>query len=97
MGEPGAEMVALVRNEDLRLVGQPPEGRAMDDAVAIPLKCRPRRRMCLRDQPSAASCRVRGIRRARGGERGRKVASRHENLDCAARLIAAAGLPTYLT
>ena len=40
VGEPGAEMVALVRNEDLRLVGQPPEGRAMDDAVAIALKYR---------------------------------------------------------
>jgi hypothetical protein len=38
MGEPGAEMVALVRNEDLRLVGQPPEGGAVDDAVAIALK-----------------------------------------------------------
>jgi iron-sulfur cluster assembly accessory protein len=97
MGEPGTEMVALVRNEDLRLVGQPPEGRAMDDAVAITLKDRARWRMRLRDQPSAALCRIGGVRRARGGESGRKVASRHENLDCAARLIAAAGLPTYLT
>jgi iron-sulfur cluster assembly accessory protein len=99
MGEPGAEMVALVRNEDLRLVGEPPEGGAMDDAVAIALKYRARWRMRLRDQPSAASCRIGGVRRARGGESesGRKVASRHENLDCAALLIAAAGLPTYLT
>jgi iron-sulfur cluster assembly accessory protein len=99
MGEPGTEMVALVRNEDLRLVGEPPEGGAMDDAVAVALKCRARRRMRLRDQPSAASCRIGGVRRARGdaSEGGRKVAICHENLDCAARLIAEAGLPTYLT
>jgi hypothetical protein len=73
----------------------------MDDAVAIALKYRARWRMRLRDQPSAASCRVSGVRRARGNdsesESGRKVASSHENLDCAARLIAPAGLPTYLT
>jgi iron-sulfur cluster assembly accessory protein len=99
MGEPGAEMVSLVRNEDLRLVGQPPEGRAMDDAVAIALKYRTRWRMRLRDQPSAASCRIGGVGRARGdaSESGRNVPSRHENLDCAAGIIAAAGLPTYLT
>jgi hypothetical protein len=38
----------------------------MDNAVAIPLKHRARRRCRLRDQPSTASRRVRGIRRARG-------------------------------
>jgi iron-sulfur cluster assembly accessory protein len=99
MGEPGAEMVSLVRNEDLRLVGEPPESRAMDDAVAITLKCRAGSRIWLRDQPSAASCRIGGVRRVRGddSESGRKVASLHENSDCAARLIAAASLPTYLT
>jgi len=99
MGEPGAEMVALVRNEDLRLVGQPPERRAMDDAVAIALKYRARWRMRLRDQPSAASRRIGGVMRARGdaSESRRKVADWHQNLDCAAGLIAAAGIPTYLT
>ena len=99
VGEPGAEMVALVRNEDLRLVGEPPEGRAMDDAVAIALKYRARWRMRLGDQPSAASRRIGGVRRARGdaSESGRKIASCHENLDFAVRLIAAAGLQTYLT
>ena len=30
MGQPGAEVVALVLEEDLRLVLQPPEGRGMD-------------------------------------------------------------------
>jgi iron-sulfur cluster assembly accessory protein len=99
MSESGAEMVALVRDEDLRLVGQPPEGRAMDDAVAIALKCRARSRIWLRDQPSSALCRIGGVRRVLGddSESGREVASLHETLDCATRLIAAASLPTYLT
>ena len=99
MGEPGAEMVSLVRNEDLRLVGEPAEGRAMDGAVAIALKYRTRWRMRLCDQPPAASRRVGGVRRARAddSESWRKVADWHENLDCAARLIAAASLSTYLT
>ena len=35
MGEPGAEMIALVKDEDLRLVRQPAKGGRMDDAVAI--------------------------------------------------------------
>ncbi len=35
VGQPGAEMVALVEDEDLGLVGQPAEGGRMDDAVAI--------------------------------------------------------------
>ncbi len=35
VGEPGAVMVALVIDEDLRLVRQPPEGGRMDDAVAV--------------------------------------------------------------
>jgi hypothetical protein len=35
MGEAGAEMVALVEHEDLRLVGEPAEGRGVNDAVAI--------------------------------------------------------------
>ena len=44
MGEPGAEMIALMRNKDLCLMGEPAEGRAMNDAVAIALKFRARRR-----------------------------------------------------
>ena len=35
MGEPGAVMVALVEDEDLRLVREPAEGGRMDDAVAV--------------------------------------------------------------
>ena len=33
VGEAGAEMVALVVDEHLRLMGKPAEGRRMDDAV----------------------------------------------------------------
>jgi hypothetical protein len=35
VGEPGAEVVPFVRNEDLRLVFQPPEGPGVDDPVAV--------------------------------------------------------------
>ena len=35
VGEPGAVMVALVVDEDLRLVGEAPERGRVDDAVAI--------------------------------------------------------------
>ena len=99
MREPGTEMVSLVRNEDLRLVGQPAERRAMEDAVAVALKYRAQWGMRLRNQPSAASCRIGGVWRARenASEIGRKVADWHENLNCAARHVAAAGLRTYLT
>src|SRR5450631_2812807 len=61
MGESCPEMIALVRNKDLCLMGEPPEGRAMDDAVAVTLKDRARWRSRLRDQPATASRRIRGI------------------------------------
>ncbi len=70
MGEPGAEMIALMRDEDLGLMGQPAEGRAMDDTVAIALEFRARGRRRLRDQPAAASRRIGRIRGARGCESG---------------------------
>src|SRR5665647_3700429 len=35
MGEPRAVVVALVIDEHLRLIGEPPEGGGMDDAVAV--------------------------------------------------------------
>src|SRR5882672_2435088 len=38
MGQPGAVVVALVIDEDLRLVLQPPERRRMDDAIAVALE-----------------------------------------------------------
>jgi hypothetical protein len=38
MGQAGAEIVALMLHEDLRLVLEPPEGRGMDDPVAVALE-----------------------------------------------------------
>jgi hypothetical protein len=38
MGQAGAEIVALMFHEDLRLVLEPPEGRGMDDPVAVALE-----------------------------------------------------------
>src|SRR5256885_2602554 len=35
MGETGSKMIAFVKDEDLRLMCQPPKGRRMNDAVAI--------------------------------------------------------------
>ena len=68
MGEPGAEMVALMRDKDLGLMGKPAEGRAMNDTVAVTLKFRARGRGRLRDQPAAASRRIRRIRCPRGSQ-----------------------------
>jgi Holliday junction resolvasome RuvABC endonuclease subunit len=44
VGQAGAEQVALVVHEDLGLVFEPAEGRAMDDAVAVALELAPRQR-----------------------------------------------------
>ncbi len=43
MGQPGAEMVALVMDEHLGLVGETAEGGRMDDAVAVALEFGARR------------------------------------------------------
>ena len=43
VGQPGAEMLALVVEEDLGLVLQAPEGGGMDDAVAVALEFGARR------------------------------------------------------
>ena len=53
MGETGAEMIALVVHEHLRLVGKPPERRGMDDAVAVALERVSRRRGRLGRQTAA--------------------------------------------
>jgi hypothetical protein len=41
--QPRSEMIAFVIDEDLRLVGKPPEGRGMDNPVTIPPEGVPRR------------------------------------------------------
>src|SRR5262245_3033494 len=58
MGEPCAEVIALVIDEDLGLVLQPSEGGGMDDAVAVALKRAARWRCGLRMEPAAAGARV---------------------------------------
>ena len=50
MGEASAEMVALVIDEHLGLMGEPAEGGRMDDAVAVALELGPRRRRRLGDK-----------------------------------------------
>src|SRR5690606_33654088 len=47
VGEPRAVVVALVVDEDLGLVLQPPEGAGVDDAVAVALKAGARRALRL--------------------------------------------------
>jgi hypothetical protein len=80
MGEPCAEMVPLVRNKYLCLMGEPAKGRAVYDTVTVTLKFRAGWRRWLRDQPATARGRIRGIRRPRRGqsESGRNLADWHE-------------------
>ena len=65
MGEPRAVVIALVIDEDLRLVLQPAERRRMDDAVAVALERAARRRLRLGVQAAAALPRQGGIGRQR--------------------------------
>ncbi len=67
VGQAGAEMIALVMYEHLRLVGEAAEGGGMDDAVAVALERRAGRRVRLGDQTPA---RGRGV----GGEAERNAA-----------------------
>ena len=53
MRQPGPVMIALVRHEDLRLVGEAPECGRMDDTVAVALEFRPRRRRRFGKEPAA--------------------------------------------
>ena len=57
-------MVAFMEHEDLGLVLQPPEGRRMDDAVAVALEIGARRRSGLGEQPTPARLRQDGVGRA---------------------------------
>ena len=55
VGQPRAVMIALVIDEDLRLVLQAAERGRMNDAVAVALKRRARRMLRLRMEPPANS------------------------------------------
>ena len=61
MRQAGAEQVAFMVKEHLGLVDQPPEGRGMDDAVAIALVFGSRGRRWLRMTPSTRQRRVAGV------------------------------------
>src|SRR5580704_17068518 len=61
MGEAGAEMVAFMMDEHLRLMGKAAKGGGMDDAVAVALEGRARRRGCLVMQPPAGGRRIGAI------------------------------------
>ena len=67
MRQPRPVMIALVENEDLGLVLEPPERGGMDDAVAVAPEIVARRARGLRMQPSPAVGRDRGIGRAWSG------------------------------
>ena len=65
MGQPGAEMVAFVEDEDLGLVRQPAKRGGMDDAVAVAAEVVAGRARRLGMQPAAAAAGSRGVARAR--------------------------------
>jgi hypothetical protein len=86
--QPGAVMVVGLSDEHLRLVHQPPEGGAVDDAVAVALVegAEGMRRLGL--APAAAVPRVHGVRRQHlvlavepvGRLKGRVVRGGHDSL-----------------
>ena len=63
MGEPSAVMIALVIDEDLRLVGQPAESGRMQDAVAVPGVKRARGAWRLGHEAAPALALIHGVRR----------------------------------
>ena len=63
VGEPGAEMIALVVDEHLGLVREAPEGGRVDDAVAVALELGARRRRRLGHEPGRVG-RIGGVWRA---------------------------------
>ena len=65
MGEPRPVVIALIGDEDLRLVLQPAKGSRVDDAVAVALERRARRAFRLVVEAAARARRIGGIERAR--------------------------------
>ncbi len=76
MGQPRAEMIAVERHEDLRLVREAAEGGRMDDAVAVALELAARRRRRLGDRAGRASARRRRRKAREAGEAPRSGSSR---------------------
>ena len=61
VGEPGAEMIALVIDENLGLVGEAAERGRVDDPVAVALEFGARRRRRLGDEAPRRTRRIGGI------------------------------------
>jgi hypothetical protein len=72
MGQTGAKVIAFVKDENLGLIREPPEGARMDDAVAIAAEDVAGRAHRLRVEPAAAPARSGRI----GGARNRRF-NRH--------------------
>jgi hypothetical protein len=70
MREPGAKQVAFMVQKNLGFVDQTPEGRAMNNAVAVALVVIARRRICFGKPPTTAALGVTGP----GGQ----ILSRHK-------------------
>src|SRR5262245_27750592 len=64
MGQPGAEMVALVEHEDLCLVCEAAKRWRVNDAVAVAAELTARGRLRLEVQPAAAPARIGRVRGA---------------------------------
>jgi hypothetical protein len=65
MGEPSAEVIAVERDENLRLMGEPSKGGRMENAVAVALKLSPRRRNRLGEEATAGLGGVAGVGRTK--------------------------------
>ena len=61
MGEPGAVVVALMKDEHLRFMGKPPKRGRVDDAITVAAKRVARRAHPLGMKPPAASARSRRV------------------------------------
>ena len=81
VGETRPVVIPLVIDEDLRLVLEPAERRAVDDAVAVALEGRPRAAFRFWVETPAAPLGKRGVSRSRAG-RGRRnsVAGAHAHI-----------------
>ena len=65
MGQPGAVMITLVIDKDLRLMRQPAKRSGVNDAISVALKYRPHRMFRFRMEASACLLRLRRIGRER--------------------------------
>ena len=88
--QPGAEVVALVEDENLGLVAEPAKRRGVDDAVAVAAEHAAARALGLREAPAAARRRLRGERRAGEGCYGHGLSSIARRIGALLTLAAAA-------